>query len=193
AACRIAPSYADAWLFKGLKKLLVTGYGATLKVFGNGLAFFGGDGLNDTNGVAAHCALVATVGTGSKSVTVLTPSNASVLTVGNYAIVMGYDMQGTWNSGYGYPPNPAFHDFVKVTDIDTGTGVVTFDIPLNYDYKSTWPKVSLDPGPASICPLPANWDIDFEFRGFTFTQGGGDLGTKAEGRNITWRDVTFTG
>lgn len=195
-ACRINPDFAHQDIFAGIINHVVDGgSGSLTNISGTITVSFGGDGLNNQNGVASHCALISTVSAGATQVTAITGSEAGLMTVGNYAVVLGLDMQGAFNSDYGYPPNPAFHDYVKVLTRNTGTGVVTFDVPLNYDYKSTWPTIGTDPGPATICPLPASWNITAEYRNFTFTQGGfgGDVGTKAQGLNITWRNMTFTG
>lgn len=201
AACIVSAATAvncpqamlDSCLFVGLKKLLVMGYGASITATGGLNLSFGGEALRHDNGVSVHCALISSVSAGATQVTALTPTDAGLLTVDNYGVVLGFDMQGLWFADFGYPPNPGFFDYVKITTTNTSTGNIGIDRVLTADYKSTWPKIGADPGPATICPLPASWDAEFDFRGLTITQGGGDGGTKAEGRKVTWRDVTFTG
>jgi hypothetical protein len=104
----------------------------------------------------------------------------------------GIDMQG-----YGYPPNPAFFEYVQVTGINSMTGQITIAAPLNNTYKSTWPlyfagsSLGIDAGgPATLYALDPTWDTKVEYRGLTISQAGQ---TDARGRDITFRDVTFTG
>jgi hypothetical protein len=180
---------------QNIKKLLVIGYGASLVNNRSAPVALGGQGLRNSNAFSAR---LATVSAGSQSVTLLTPSQSSLFRVGNYAVITGLDLQGLWQRPYGFPPNPHFFEYVKVTAIDAGTGVVTFETPLRNTYKSTWPNYNsgnafeVDAGgPATLYALHPSWDTEVEYRGLTIAQPNSQ--TYAVGRSVTYRDVTFTG
>src|SRR5262249_16785199 len=121
------------WFARGIKNLTVTGYGATLSD-GNGTGngfFLAGGGVW---GSGPHSARIETVAAGTDSVKLLDPANAAIYTVGSWAMMAGLDM-----IGYGYPPNPAFFEYVQITAIDAVNGIITFSKPLRNEYKSTWP------------------------------------------------------
>jgi hypothetical protein len=183
-----------AWWAMGIKKLRVVGYGATLKAGPSGGFFLGGRGeVQDSN----HSARTATVHAGDNSVTLLVSSKASLFAAGNYALITGFDLQGLWHAPYGYPSNAHFFEYAKVASVNPATGVVTFDAPLKNTYLSTWPSYNSgsawevdNGGPATLYALDPSWDIEAEYDGLTIAQAGQ---TYANGRSITYRDVTFTG
>jgi hypothetical protein len=112
--------------------------------------------------------------------------------VGNWALITGLDIQG-----YGFPPNPAFFEYLHITAINSGTGAITFAAPLKNSYKSTWPHYwsgnafEVDQGgPGTLYALDPSWDAEVEYRGLTISHAGQ---TYANGRSITYRDITFTG
>jgi hypothetical protein len=118
------------WFARGIKSLLVVGSGATTgsratlsdnNGAGNGF-FLGGFGIVADK---VHSSRVATVAAGANIVTLLTPGESSRFKVGNWALISGLDMMG-----YGYPPNPAFFEYVQITAINSGTGAITFAAPL---------------------------------------------------------------
>ena len=180
---------AGKWFAKDIKKLLVMGYGATISTLGSGF-FLGGRGIIQDN---AHSARLATVAAGASSVQLLMASQTSLFKVGNWALLSGFDMMG-----YGYPPNPAFFEYVQITGVNPATGNVTFAVPLKNGYKSTWPLYwsgnafeADQGGPATLYALDPSWDTEVEYRGLTISHG--DYQTYANGRSITYRDATFTG
>lgn len=190
-------SYLGQWWTKGIKNLLVIGYGATLtNNGGSGPGFFlGGRGQISDN---RHSARLATVAAGSSKVQLLTPTQASMFTVGSYALITGFDLQGIWQAPYGYPTNPHWFEYVKVTAVDSNAGIVTFATPLKNTYKSTWPNYNsgnqfeVDAGgPATLYALDPSWDTQVEYRGLTISQE--KVQTYAGGRSVTYRDVKFTG
>jgi hypothetical protein len=179
------------WFAGGIKNLLVVGYGATLSDNnGNGNGFFlGGLGQFGDN---AHSARLATVAAGANTVTLLTPTQASLFRVGNWVLITGLDMMG-----YGYPSNPAFFEYVQITAINPNTGAIAFAAPLRNGYKSTWPLYNAgnafqadQGGPATLYALDPSWNTQVEYRGLTISQAGQ---TYANGRSVTFRDVAFTG
>lgn len=190
-------SNAGLWWAKGIKNLLVVGYGATLtnNGAGNPAFFLGGRGQVQDN---QHSARLASVAAGSSTVQLLSPSQASLFTVGNYALITGFDLQGVWNAPYGYPSNPHWFEYVKVSAVNVSTGAVTFATPLRNSYKSTWPnynsgsRFEVDAGgPATLYALDPSWDTQVEYRGLTISQDR--IQTYAVGRSVTYRDVKFTG
>lgn len=191
-------SFQGQWWAKGIKNLLVLGYGATITNNGGSAGpgfFLGGRGQIADN---RHSARVATVAAGSSRVQVLTPSQVSLFTVGNYALITGFDLQGVWQAPYGYPSNPHWFEYVKVTAVDASAGTVTFAAPLQNTYKSTWPNYNSGSqfevdagGPATLYALDPSWDTQVEYRGLTISQDR--FQTYANGRSVTYRDVKFTG
>jgi hypothetical protein len=187
SVCMLNSSFA-----KGIKKLLVLGYGATIKennAAGNGF-FLGGRGVFQDN---RHSSRLATVAAGTAKVTLLAPGESSRFTVGGWALIAGFDLQG-----YGYPPNPHFFEYVQITAINPAIGEITFAAPLKNGYKSTWPlnwsgsALEADQGgPATLYALDPTWDTEVEYRGLTIARP--EAQTYANGRSITYRDVTFTG
>ena len=181
--------WAGSWFAKGIKKLLVMGYGATISTNCSGF-FLGGRGIIQDS---AHSARLATVTAGASFVQLQTASQTSLFKVGNWALLTGFDMMG-----YGYPPNPAFFEYVQITAVNSVSGNVTFAAPLKNGYKSTWPLYwsgnafeADQGGPATLYALDPSWDTEVEYRGLTISHG--DYQTYANGRSITYRDVTFTG
>jgi hypothetical protein len=187
SVCMLNNSFA-----RGIKKLLVLGYGATIKqnnAAGNGFAL-GGRGVFQDN---RHSSRLATVAAGSAKVTLLTPRESSRFTVGGWALIAGFDLQG-----YGYPPNPHFFEYVQITAINAAIGEITFAAPLKNSYKSSWPlnwsgsHLEADQGgPATLYALDPTWDTEVEYRGLTIARP--EAQTYANGRSITYRDVIFTG
>lgn len=180
---------AAQWWAKGIKNLLVLGYGATISNDGGGF-FLGASGVVQDN---AHSARLATVAAGSSSVKLLTAGQTSLFAVGRYALITGFDLMG-----YGYPPNPHFFEYVQITGVDPGTGTVTFGAPLKNTYKSTWPlyfagsNFEADQGgPATLYALDPSWDTTIEYRGLTVVNNSNQ--TYANGKSITYTDATFTG
>ena len=134
--CMFSQSGEGSWFAKGIKQLLVKGYGATLSDDnGAGGGFFlGGGGIESGNGGFGYTdswtARAATVSAGSDFIVLLDPSRASIFSVGTWALITGLDLMG-----YGSPPNPQFFEYVQITGIDPTTGQVTFAAPLKNSYE----------------------------------------------------------
>jgi hypothetical protein len=179
------------WFAKGIKNLLVMGYGAMItdnNGAGNGF-FLGGTGVIQDN---AHSSRVMTVLSGSTTVRLNNKSESNRFHVGNWALMAGIDLMG-----YGFPNNPAVFEYVQIMAVNSSTGVINFSTPLKNTYKSTWPlynagsRFEVDQGgPATLYALDPSWDTEVEYRGLTISQVGQ---TYANGRSITYRDVIFTG
>lgn len=192
----------------GLRKARVAGSGATTFQgawgFGSaGSAVSGGaapgicqKGLADASGCSAR---IATVSAGASSVTLSNTALCSRFTTGQWAVVTGFDLFGTYNVPFGYPPNPHFLDYVQITSTAScaGTGQITFTPALTNTYLSTWPNYNSgnageadNGGPATIYALDANWGGETEVRAATIDTTGA---TAAQGRSVVYRDMTFTG
>ena len=170
---------AGHWEF-GIKKLLMKGYGATLK----GHFFLGAPGMRTG---ADFVGKVASVSAGATSVTLTKTSDASKFSVGSWALISGYDLQGLLGVDYGYPPNWEFMEYVQIAGVDGST--ITFTAPLKYTYLSTWPTFNLwNGGPAQLNVMPREWDTEVEYQGLHISMPGQIY---SNGRNITFTDVTF--
>lgn len=119
-----------------------------------------------------------------------------LFTVGQYAMMGGFDVQGLWLSPFGFPPNLHYFEHVKVASKNSGTGQVCFDTALRNTYKSTWPQYNSGSafqadagGPATLYFLDASWDAEFEMRGLTVSDGGNPV--YARSRSVIYRDVAF--
>src|SRR5262249_23531933 len=153
---------------RGVKHLTVVGPGATLSD-GNGTGngfFLGGGGVWEFD---QHSARIETVSAGSDSVKLLDPAHAAIYRVGSWAPVAGLDI-----IGYGYPPNPAFSEYVQIVAIDAVNGIIRFAAPLRNHYESTWPAYwstsspgasfeNVDQGGwATLYDLRPEWDTEVE-------------------------------
>lgn len=68
----------------------------------------------------------------------------SRVVVGRACLLACFDMQGTNESFFGYPPNNYFFEWNVIAGYNAGTGVVTFETPLTQEYKSTYPRWGLE-------------------------------------------------
>jgi hypothetical protein len=183
-----------------IKQLLVVGDGATITdtcngttgasgfTFGDALGGICQIGIASANGCSAR---IATVSSGSSTVTLLDSALKSRFTVGGWAIVTGFDLQG----GQNYPPNFQYFDYVKVTAISGAT--ITFTPPLTNNYKSTWPLYNAGNsnaadagGPATIYALDPAWDTEVEIRGVTLYRAAAPI--NSNGRLMTFNQVNFS-
>ena len=81
--------------------------------------------------------LTVTANPGDKQLTVSTSDSAN-FTVGKWILIYSYDQEFS-----DQPPNCAFMDYVQVTAVNTGTGVVSFSgQSLEYLHSITYPDVS---------------------------------------------------
>lgn len=186
--------------FNGIKKLRVSAYAVTLN--GTYYHLAGGGQKQD----ADHSTRLLTVAAGNSAVTVNPASSSqpsacnsnatctALFSVGGWALVAGFDLQ----SGIGFPSNPAYFQYVRITGINSSTGVITFDAPLTTTYKSTWPNynkgntpmaVPDDGGPATLYVFDPGWDTEVEWRGITFTS---NTQLDAAGRSAIFRDTVWT-
>lgn len=186
-------------ILKGIKNIRVMGYGGTFSSVGDGL-FLAGAGVCQA-GIAARngcSARLATVLAGATSVTLLNTSLCSRFVAGRWAVVTGFDLQGSFNGNYGFPPNPHYFDYVPIASTTNcaSTGQIALGSALKNTYLSTWPEYSAgnanqadQGGPATIYALDSSWDTQVDIRGLTI-----DVAVSyAQGRSVSFRDLTMLG
>lgn len=130
-------------------------------------------------------------GTGGGDRTSVTPAGLPVM-------MSGYVLQSYWANPYGYPSNQHWFEYLTVASTNSSTHQVCFTTPLVNSYKSTWPQFNTGnlfeidaAGPATLYALPASWELTHEYRDLTIDNLPNQ--TTANGRNITYRNVTFAG
>lgn len=180
---------------KSVSNLIVRGNGATIKNTTSGTIQTGPGGMIQDN---RHYGKVATVSAGASSVTLSDLTKIRLFTVGSYALMTGFDLQGVWQSPFGFPPNLHFFEFVLISGVNPATGVITFSAPLVNGYKSTWPEYNSGSlfetypgGPATLYYLGPGFSTTVEYQNLTFDQVNQQ--SASAGKSITWRGVTMTG
>lgn len=170
----------------GLRKILVEGYGS---IFDCPLGcFLGGQG--QPNGQMPR---LYTANAGDTCVTFKVAGETSIFTVGQWALITGFDLYGG-----GRPSGPHWFEYVKPASIDAGKGIICFEAALKYTYLDTWPDYSdgtsiggVDPGgPTTLYTLDPSWDIEVEWRGLQLLYSHQLV---ANGRKATFRDIDAPG
>lgn len=191
--------------FRGLKKARLMGYGATFTGTGRLPNLGPADtipgichkAITDAAGCSAR---INSVSAGATSVTITNTSYCSRFVAGKWAVVTGFDLQGGYNTPYGYPPNPHFFDYVQIVSTAScaGSGLITISRPLTYSYLSTWPLFNSgntfeadQGGPATIYALDQFWGGEVDLRGFTTDDASNQ--SIYQGRSVKLRDVTMNG
>jgi hypothetical protein len=200
----------------GINNLRVEGTGAILRAGAAG--YWLGTGGVCQVGLTSVSGCSARIQTANPSDGVVTLTAASLaagyvsrFNSGDWIMVGGLDVQGQYNYACGYPPNPTYFEWRQITNVNAGTGVLTLDRPLTKTFLSTWPNYNsgsppgVSPGtgcsnteadnggPATIWTVGAgvansSWNTTLEYVGLTFYQSGQ---LYANGRNVTYRNVTF--
>lgn len=192
----------NAWA-AGINNLIVEGTGATLTSVGGAGFFLGGQGQIQIGLAAAtgKSARIQTVSAGATQVALtaasLSAGYVSRFSVDQWILITGVDIQNLWNAPYGYPSNPQYFEWRQITSVDGGTGVIGLSQALANSYLATWPNYNSgnnfevdSGGPGTIYALNDTWGKTAEYRGLTISQSGQ---TYANLRNVTYRNVTFTG
>jgi hypothetical protein len=196
----------------GIKNLVVEGTGATINSVGGQTFQLGGLGMC-FRGLTAPSppgcdARLQAVSAGASTVTLSTASAAagyiSRFSVGMRVMVGGLDPQAIFTPGQGFgdPTNLTYFEWRTIVSCNaapttcTGT-TITLDSPLVDAYSASWPEYNAGDqfhsdgaGPATIWAMDSTWETTVEYRGLTISQEGQ---TYAQGRNVTYRNVTFTG
>jgi len=193
---------ANTWV-AGINNLQVQGTGAILREGAASYWLGGGQVCQAGLAAAGGCsARIQSVSAGSSTVTLtaasLSAGYISRFTTGDWLLLSGLDTQGQWAFAIGFPPNPTYFEWRQITNVNAGTGVITLDRPISNTYLDTWPNYNAgttfqadNGGPATIYKVGSAtipWNTTTEFIGLTFYHSGQ---TYAQGRNVTYRNVTF--
>lgn len=124
---------------------------------------------------------IQTVLAGSKCVTVITLSDATKFNVGDWTVAGGLNLQE-----FSFPPNLGFYDYLRITSVNNGTGVICFSSPVSNTLKSTWPNIS---SPNELTYGAASLFVGFTGTADAATGNGGGFGWG----NVcaTWFGVTW--
>lgn len=149
--------------FFGIKKLVVSGYGASMDGLHGGALVNRGESRHKIRSVKA----------GSKTVELIQPSDFRFFSVGAMVLLAGFDLQGGW----GYPPNSHFNEWHRIESVKGGR--ITFEKPIKYDYRDDWPRYFEGNkhelggiGPAAICRTIPEWDCEHRIYGLRSTSPG---------------------
>lgn len=130
-------------------------------------------------------------GTGGGDRTALFP-------VGSNVMLAGYTTQSYWANAYSYPGNYQWFEYATVASTDSTTHQVCFTAPLEYSYSASWPQYNtgspfeIDPGgPATVYHYDDNWDLTHVYKDLTLDNIY--FQTSANGRDVTWENVTMKG
>lgn len=140
-----------------------------------------------------YTARLDTVAAGSSTVQCKDIADALLFTNDTYALLTCADLQGG-----GTPPNPYLYEYVYLTDVNTTTGVITFQSPVANTYSDTLPEDTLNlvqepdqAGPATLYALDPAWNSDVTYEGFEFYNPWGQTATK--GLRTIFRDIQDLG
>jgi hypothetical protein len=129
--------------------------------------------------------LVQTVYPGTKCVTTITASDAANFLAGSWTALNGVNLQAG-----GYPPNPAFFEYLQVVSSNSGTGQICFSQALKNKYESTWPAYptanQISIGPATLFPMAPGWAETIAWEG-TAAQP-----LTIEGRGLNGQNLSFS-
>ncbi len=142
----------------------------------------------------ATCGLIETVGNGARDVVLRHSDDVAKFIVGHPVCVTGLELQGGIDCGY--PPNFYWCEYRTIEAINGD--VITFDRPLDFHYKHTWPHVrpigsgAFDGGPAALYALNPLWNTRQTIIGLTInanwdTYFGGAREVVFDG--VTWADT----
>src|SRR5262249_52919554 len=118
----------------------------TQVLFLGGGTFLGGGRFGANYNDNTHYVNFATATAGASSITLdctgkpaqctTNKANCSALFHnGDWALTTALDMQG-----YGFPSNPRIYEWIQISTVNCGAGVITFKTPLKYSYDSTLPN-----------------------------------------------------
>lgn len=194
-----------------IAKLHVIGYGATIQNnasnFQGNPWFYQSQPLRDGSNNYSSWFIQQTT-PGASTFTLVTPSDTSNLQVGDWVMLASLDIQ--YN---GYPPNCDQFEFVRITAINAGTGVITIAQTIRYQHRTDFPdavpSAGVPCGKARVWqlntlgwPVPGgriSWDIEHIYEGMTVNQSTSAFGpgpyagfTGRSIRTINWRGVGFS-
>jgi len=209
--------YTDNTWSISLDRLYVQGNGARLQnIIANGASAYDQDKFALYAGGLGYIEFVAGTNLASKS---LTPNstNYKVLTanatIGAFTVTVSTADAATFAVGDwcivsdgiafigGSPPSVNQLDYVQISAINTGTGVITFKSRLTRNYSTTLPAYDATyrsgdwPAQAKLFKLASSWNVEQVWEGVTILAGSArpEFGAYFFGRSITLRDVNTPG
>jgi hypothetical protein len=177
-------NFSASGFFTGVFDLTINMGGATLAEVARGGIFF-------QSAVGTNSARLNQVNQGDTVLSLVTGSQTSIFTVGNWVALTSLEMQG---SG-GYPPNFINCEYHKIIAI--GSGTITIDAPATYTHKTTYPFTGDSGydtgGPATLFMLKQDWDQSVVINGSTggTLDAGGQVQLSA--RSMTINNCTIYG
>lgn len=134
-----------------------------------------------------YTARVDTVSAGSLTLRCKTLADALLFTTSTFALMTGLDLQGD-----GDPPNSFYYEYVYITNVDTGSGLITIQTALQNTYLDTWPVFDAGSpgggsdkgGPATLYVLDPGWNVQSTFKDLATNNPYGQSPSKC-------RDITF--
>lgn len=193
------PVSANPFPFDGIPLLIIEGNGSTIKVgSGGGSTPFRMTGISGVSQSANLAVLVHSIAIGDTFATCITAAHAARLPMGSCIMISAFELQGD-----GFPPNHHYLQFVRVTDSNDVTGVVTFDEPARYNYLATYPNNSSRAGydiggPAMLSLMTGSlvstsWDTELIARALTIdnTNGNALAQIYMPGRSVILEDCNF--
>jgi len=141
--------------------------GGSPGAFGLGVQFNIQSGNGAYSNTSIWTARLQTVLSGASTATCVTTADAALFSNNTWALISGIDLQGA-----GSPPNAFYFEYVFISNVNAGTGVITFSLPLANTYKSTWPNYNpgtagLHPdcgGPATLYVIDQAWAINATYQ-----------------------------
>jgi hypothetical protein len=165
--------------------------------FGTDPAIVANAGLNNAGGNSAR---LQTAASGATSVLLVDPTAYGArIVVGRVCLIAAYDMQGLYESFFGYPPNSFFFEWNVITAYNSGTGQVTLQNPLTQAYKSTYPRWGTENtifgsdqgGPATIWVAPDGYNNTVTLENMTIDSPHNQCATHM--RNQTLNNLIMSG
>lgn len=192
----------DVFIARGISQFKMVGIGAPTIV--NSFSC-GGIAMLDTNEFSARIDSVK-AGVSSAHLQDLTKADRFVpgytkttssgiqFIAGTTGILAGLDPMG-----FGTPANPVYWEYVTITGVNAGTGIVTFSRPIKNDYLSTWPLYNSGGingpntvdcgGPATLYILDKDWNCSQEYIGMKFHHPTG--GINSQGQTIKYTTCSW--
>lgn len=148
-----------------------------------------GSGAWPHGGTKDFTARLDSITAGSTTAQCKVIADSNDFTAGTWTLLSGLDLMGV-----GQPPNPFVFEYIKISNVNTTTGQITFDTPVQYDYSDTWPaftpaNIGLEPdqgGPPTLYAMDPGWDIDAAYEDFELVNVWGQSHTKA--RRLVFRN-----
>jgi hypothetical protein len=177
----------------GIQNAVIWAFGATcISTLGERI---GSSGFYEDT---THSSLIQTANLNDAFVTLITSSESSRYAVNDYLLIGALELQEQ-GGGNSFPPNFQFYQFVQITAINAGTGVISITPPVNSTwFKSTYPSILSDSampnnGPASIFKMQPNWNTTLQIFGLNTAINGPIAGTQdsMSGRNVSCTLCTF--